>query len=231
MRKTLLFLFLFILLTSVSILVGFSQRQALACELIRYSNYQQIDSNFFVSPTFGKDDRERIIAVINLARSRIENTFGTMVSSPLVVITVNDDEASKFGSNAYGKAHLTPFGQCLVFGPQGHNVNVVAHEYVHSEVHYRVGWFKHYLNVPIWFNEGIALLVDYRKPYLLANIDVSQAQINAIKKGQGNFFTSENAVQNYQAARVSVERLDRTRLYDNLKKVKDGDDFNSVFKL
>jgi hypothetical protein len=211
---------------SILVLSGFTQRHALACELIEYSNYTEIAPNVFASASFNFDKKKKLLSTINLGKSRVNNTFGNMISNPKVVIAANDIEASDFGSNAYGKALLTPLGQCIVFGPQGQNIDVIAHEYTHAEVHYRVGWLNHLLNVPIWFNEGVALLVDFRKPYLLENIDLSPKEINSVKSNVFDF-----SITSYKASRVLVDGVDKSNFYRNLEKLKQGQGINSVFVL
>jgi len=47
--------------------------------------------------------------------------------------------------------------QGIIFGPKGQKIDIIAHEYTYAEVHYRVGWLNHLLNVPICFSEGITL--------------------------------------------------------------------------
>jgi len=199
---------------SILIFTGVTQRHALACEFIEYSNYSEIAPNIFVSDSFNLNQKDKLLSKITLGKSRVNTTFGQMNSNPKVVITSNESEASDFGSNIYGNALLTPLGQCIVFGPKGQNIDVIAHEYTHAEVHHRVGWLKHFLNVPIWFNEGIALLVDFRKPYLLENIDLSSKEIEFVKNNKFNF-----PIGNYQAARVLVDNIDKSNLYQNLERL------------
>lgn len=226
LRLVLLFIFI-----PAFIFGGVSQRHAIACELIEYSDYSEIISNVFASSLIDEENHERLVSLINSGKSRVNSTFGVTISEPTIIITSTSEEASKFGSNAYATAHLTPLGQCLVFGPKGHNVDVIAHEYTHSEVHSRVGWFNHYLDIPIWFNEGVALLVDYREPYLIANIELSQERVYAVKSKGTDFFSDENTIENYQAARVAVEALDKSNLYDGLEKIKEGEKFEDAFAL
>lgn len=224
MSKFKLSLLLFI--PAIAILAGLTQRHALACELIEYASYSEIAPNIFVSTSFDLSQKDELLALINLGKSRVNNTFGQMLSQPKVVITTNENEASYFGSNLYGNTLLTPLGQCIVLGPKGQNIDVIAHEYTHAEVHFRVGWLKHLLNVPIWFNEGISLLVDFRQPYLLKNIDLSQQAITDVKRNSFDF-----SINNYKASRVLVDGIDKQSLYQNLEKVKQGQDISRVFAL
>lgn len=212
-------------------LAGLSQRNALACEFIMFSDYSEIAPNIFASPSFANDSSEHVLTLISSGTARVNSTFGDMISSPKVVITATVDEASDFGANAYGRALLSPLGQCIVLGPEGQNVDVIAHEYTHAEVHYRVGWLSHYWHVPIWFNEGVSLLVDFRAPYLPDNIVLSQQEIVAVKQMGVDFFRGEHVLNNYQASRVLVDGLDKSRLYDNLERIKQGQDIHSVFAL
>lgn len=217
---------LMFLIGAVLVFTGFTQRHVLACEFIEYSNYSEIAPNIFVSGSFSLNQKDKLLSEITLGKSRVNTTFGQMISNPKVVITTNDSEASVFGSNIYGNALLSPLGQCIVFGPKGQNIDVIAHEYTHAEVHHRVGWLKHFLNVPIWFNEGVALLVDLRRHNLLKNIDLSSEEVEFVKNNKFDF-----SVSNYQASRVLVDSIDKSDLYKNLERLKQGEDINSVFAL
>ncbi|MCF6224785.1 MAG: hypothetical protein L3J22_00580 [Xanthomonadales bacterium] len=223
--------YLLFALILVFILGVISQRNVLACEFVEYLDYSEIAPNIFASSSFDSAQNKNILSVINLGKSRVDNAFGDTISSPIVIIAATEDDASTFGSNAYGSAILTPFGQCIIFGPKGQNIDVIAHEYTHAEVSFRLGWLTHYFNMPIWFNEGIALLVDYREPYLLDNIDISPDEINTVKEMGADFFSGKDVLKNYQAARLAVESIDKSQLYDNLEKIKQGETINDVFAL
>lgn len=88
-------------------------------------------------------------------------------------------------------AHLTPFRLCLVFGPEVNNIDVVAHECALSEVYFRIGWLNHFLNIPIWFNERVALLVDHRKPYFIGSIELSKERVYAVKSKEVFFLMAK----------------------------------------
>lgn len=49
-------------------------------------------------------------------------------------------EANAWRQNANGITLLSPIGECIVLGPKGQNVDVVAHEYTQAEVYFRLGW-------------------------------------------------------------------------------------------
>jgi len=217
---------LLLLCSSTLVLGSFYQRHELACEFIEYSDYAEISPNVFVGASFNFKRKGELLSIINQGRFRVNETFGQMKSTPTLVLTSNALEASHFGSNEYGRALGSLLGECVILGPKGQNVDVVAHEHVHAEVHYRVGWRNHFLKVPIWLNEGIATLVDYRKSYLLENIELSLAEAKQIKKNDFNF-----KISHYQASRVLANGIDKSKLYENLEKIKQGQEVGSVFAL
>jgi hypothetical protein len=209
----------------ILVLGGYTQRHTLACEFIGYSSYSEIAPNVFASTSFNLDKKGELLFKINQGKSRVDDTFGNMGSKPKVVIATNKVEASDLGSNEYGRMLYSPLGECIVLGPEGQNVDVIAHEFMHAEVHFRVGWLK-FISLPTWFNEGIGTLVDFRKPYLLENIDLPQEEVNSIKDNPFNF-----KLNNYQASRVLVDNINKSKLYANLEKLKQGQDISSVFGL
>ncbi len=211
---------------SFIILMGvISQRHIIGCQLITPSGYSEIEPNIFFSPSINSNQSDELLSNINLAKSRINSTFGNMISSPKIIITATENEAVSFGSNPYGVTHLSILGQCIVLGPEGQNVDVIAHEYMHAEVHHRVGWLNYSLNVPIWFMEGLATLVDFR--YLLEDIDLTQSEIDSVKNKTFNHLDYKY----YQAARVLAIDVNKSKLYENLEKLKQGQNINSIFAM
>jgi hypothetical protein len=208
-----------------------SQRHALSCELIGLSNYIEISPNVFISPEAQKNKHIEILSIIGAGKKRITSTYGAMVSFPKIVIAMNKNEVASFAINSIGQTHPTPIGQCVVIGPDGQNTDVVSHELLHAEVIHRVGWINYMYNIPFWFGEGIATIVDHREHILVKNISLTRDKVEGVKLKGLDFFTDGNTDENYLAARLAVDNLDRTSLYKNLAKIRDGEKFNDVFKL
>ncbi len=61
--------------------------------------------------------------------------------------------------------HLTPFGAYIILSPDGTNIDVLSHELSHAELMERVGWQIRRQKIPVWFDEGLAMLVDKRFEY------------------------------------------------------------------
>ena len=208
-----------------------SQRHALSCELIGFSDYVEISPNVFISPKAQKNKHQDILSIISAGKQRITSTYGTMISFPKIVIAMSQSEVASLAINSIGQTHPTPLGQCVVLGPEGQNTDVASHELLHAEVIHRVGWINYAFNIPIWFGEGVAIIVDHREHLLVKNISLTKDIVEDVKLKGWDFFTDGKTYENYLAARLAVDNLDRSSLYKNLAKIRDGEKFNDVFKL
>lgn len=209
-----------------------SQNEVLTCKIAGSPAYVEISDDLYVSALIEEYEYDRIKDSILDARKRIEETFGKLTSSPKMIITQNGAEADSLGSNTTAHSHLSAFGQCLVFGPEGRNVDVFAHELVHAEVHHRIGWLTQLLSIPVWFNEGIALIVDHRAIYLPESIDIRESEVELVKsKNYGYQFFSDDPIKHYQAARLAVDPIDPKLLYTKLEEINNGKSFDDAFGL
>jgi hypothetical protein len=210
---------------------GISQRYAFACETVNFSNYVKIAPNIFASPDI--DNIQQTLDTIAEGKKRVNITFGEMTAYPKIVVVNSKDEATNFGANSTATSHYTPMGTCIILGPKGQNVDVAAHELTHAEIAKRVGWLVNFMEIPIWFNEGVALIVDKREPFLIENIQLSQEEVEAVKQltSASKFFGSPNTHKNYLASRLAVNKLEPSQLYDKLELIRNGESFSNIFNM
>ena len=208
-----------------------TQRHALACEAVEFSNYEEVASNIFAPASI--ENVGQVLADISAGGQRVNSTFGKMISMPKIILVSNEEQARSFGANSTARAHLTPLGVCIVLGPKGQNVDVAAHELTHSEVSHRVGWFRHWREIPVWFNEGVALMVDHRKPFLVKNIKLTEDEIESVKNLDtgSKYFGGPDTHKNYLASRLAVNNIEPSTLYKKLELIRNGQSFADVFKL
>ena len=206
-----------------------SQRKALACELAGFSNYIEIGPNVFISSQTPKNNHQEILSIISAGKARITETYGAMTSAPKIVIPMSISEASKLAINSIGQTHFTPISQCVVLGPEGQNIDVAAHELLHAEVIHRVGWINYTFSIPIWFGEGIATIVDHREHLLVENISLTKDKVMKVQTKGFDFFADGNIYENYLAARLAVDSIDRASLYKKLAKIREGEKFHDVY--
>ncbi|MDN3545384.1 MAG: hypothetical protein ACK4S6_01725 [Roseateles asaccharophilus] len=197
-------------------------------------NYPQLGKQVFLYPEVPDapgDQRADIEELLASAHERIQSIYGQPRSRPRMLITSSASSAARWGANETASMHRLPGRSCIVIGPKGLNVDVIAHEWLHAEIQQRVGYLRHLMEIPVWFDEGAALTVDYRPPFLPQNISLSAIEVQDVKSlRSGSAFFSGDVRKNYQAARLAVQPLiSPERLYSELERIGAGDSFESVF--
>ncbi|SEA19958.1 hypothetical protein [Alkalimonas amylolytica] len=225
-----------LLALGVSVLLGmlsgtFLQRHALACELLPVLDYQQLRSSVYAEPGMSAEQAALLTGLLELAFDRIEALYGTPVSAPRFIITSNAESALAWGANETASMHRLPWRSCIVIGPKGQNVDVVAHEWLHAEIQQRVGFMRLLKEIPVWFDEGAALTVDHRAPFLPENIELTAAEVHDVtKRASARAFFSGDIRSHYQAARLAVEPLIvPEQFYADLGRIAAGESFAQVF--
>ncbi len=210
---------------------AFFQRHALACELLPFIGYQEMSRNVFIASDVSSDQIEGLSGIVDLAVERLTEMYGVPIATPWIVITSDVALAKKWGSNETGAMHRMPWCSCIIIGPEGQNVDVIAHEMLHAELQQRVGLMRLLKEVPVWFDEGAALTLDYREPFLPENIELSDEKIlNVMTLDNHKAFFSGKIRENYQSARMAVIPLIRKEsFYEDLDRIKIGESFHAVF--
>ena len=222
-----------IVLIALLLVGGFFQRHAIACEAVELVGWQAAGSNVFFHPDFSTEQQADVISDLTAARERLSETFGPPLSNPRILIAIDADSAATWGANATASMHRAP-RMCVVIGPDGRNVDVMAHELVHAEVQQRAGLIRTLRQIPTWFDEGVALMVDHRAPFLPENIELDQGAIDAVTRLSGGraFASQPDLRAGYQAARLAAEqRLGDADLYASLERIRRGEAFDQVFPL
>lgn len=221
-------------LSSIAVLMLFAifvERHAIACELLPLMEYQTLDGEIFFEPDLSVVQVDTLVGLVNAASERMNRVYGTSNSKPRLLILSDAKVAAKWGANETGTMHRLPWRSCIIIGPKGRNVNVIAHEWLHAEIQHRVGFLRALIEIPTWFDEGAALTLDYRKPFLPENIDLADADVQAVKdlRSATDFFAG-NSEKNYLSARLAVEPLIRNEhFFADLERISSGESFDAVF--
>ena len=170
--------------------------------------------------------------ILQEARDRIDSEFGPMKSKPAVIFFNGRDSFWPLTLNEYGSTSFLGFKTCVFIGPKGQNTDVTAHELMHAEIEHRAGYWRRWIEVPVWFDEGLAMQVDHRDRYNLPEgTDTSYVrQLNSA----GDFLSDEKMLTNYYAsAKLEVaqwiSKAGSDLVYDHLDSIKEGSSFESVW--
>ena len=131
------------------------------------ASFEKISDNVFINRDYA-GNRDEIIGLINEAKSRAADFYGSLTCPDHTVIIICDDEKllAKLGGD-HDTHHITLFHvkrSYVSVSTEYLTVDVLAHELTHAELYERLSG-KAFRRVPTWFNEGIALQNDYREQY------------------------------------------------------------------
>lgn len=210
-------------------------RDMIACSLVRYSDFVQIGENVYVAPGTSEEYRKQLLSLIEEAKSRVVSTYGHLESSPVIIAAMGMDSLRGFSSTEYATTHFLPGQSFIVIGPKGHNTDIISHELVHSGTFEQIGYWARTFHMPVWFEEGVAMQVDYREQYdLLVEKDHSPRLDSLWYRWQ--FFHGDDAelTNHYAIAKAEVKRwfnkVGDGGVQSLLKKVKSGADFDETYR-
>ena len=132
------------------------------------ASFEKISDNVFINRDYA-GNRDEITGLINKAKSRAADFYGSLTCQDHTVIIICDDDKllAKLGGDhdTHHLSTLFPVKRSYVsVSTEYLTVDVLAHELTHAELYERLSG-KAFRRVPTWFNEGIALQNDYREQY------------------------------------------------------------------
>jgi hypothetical protein len=131
-----------------------------------WGRFTENENHLYISHGTRAGQADSLRTLLTAARQRLTRFWGETQGEPTIIFCHTDALYRKYGSPSGSPANYfgTPLGTYVVISPQGLNIDVISHEMCHAELTHRVGWLTMSREVPQWFNEGVALMVDYRYP-------------------------------------------------------------------
>jgi hypothetical protein len=191
---------------------GYVFSNQIRCQWVAYSDLERIQDRIYVERSTSIAQRIELAGIVQAATLRLEELMGPMRSKPILIAGHAQPVMNRFGQpgNQTAVTHL-PMGQAyIVLGPDGINVDVVAHEMLHGELCHRIGWVNREWRLPVWFDEGLAMQLDRREAYSEENWQLKTEsgklapKLDTIVSG-GRFF-NENYWMNYATSKHEVAR-------------------------
>jgi hypothetical protein len=139
--------------------------QLFYCELIGFSSFRPGATNTYFSPEIKPKHFRLLQAVVSRAEARVDSFYSGKESRPVIIICSSPQEYQKYCSSTEGAGCSlgTPWGHSFVIlNGRDMNTDVVSHEIGHVELLKRLGWWTIATEIPQWFNEGLALMLDRR---------------------------------------------------------------------
>lgn len=174
------------------------------------------------------------LKLLDQASIRIESKFGSMRSQPVVYFFESEDSYWPLRLNPYGSTSFLGYKTCVAIGPHGQNVDVIAHELMHAEIEERAGFFNRTIKIPVWFDEGLAMQVDYRDQYKLDK-SIKTAYARELKTSRKfNQANNGNLTLTYGAVKSEVQAWPPVnspmKIFGLLEKIRLGSSFDSIWE-
>ena len=230
------FLLLMILLFVIGVVHYFVFPQETRCILVDYSGFHKSGNLYYqgVLPDLKKDSLEQMI---QLAEKRTGEFWGKKTVSPKYIYCQTDAEFHVFGGNLIAPA-LTQrkLGAYIVIHPSGVDLDVISHELCHAELFQRIGFFRT-LQIPSWFDEGLAMQVDYRDYFseerqkMLADSVPEIAPVRELKTGyQFQSGNSKVVSLHYIMAKYEVKKwVSQEKLLEFVQVINEGEGFEKAY--
>lgn len=187
---------------------GYALPGETACALVKFAELEPLPNGTLVEQSSSAAERTTFIELESQARERIKETFSAPRAQPIVVVFRDSQTFWPLKLNTYASAAFVGSRVCVFIGPQGQNIDVVAHELMHAELANRVGHWRRNFDIPAWFDEGVAMQVDLRARYNWSNQQGKSNDSGYVRQfdsqGQFNDADDKQLTRNYAAAKAEV---------------------------
>jgi hypothetical protein len=217
------------------VMAAFAFPGASACTLVEFSGLETLADGTRVQRQSTNSERTQMLELRQQAKARIGKTFGSPRAKPIVVFLKNPAAFFPFGFSEYGSTLFVGTRACVMIGPKGANLNVVTHELMHAELYERVGMWRRLTMIPAWFDEGVAMQMDFRSEYNLKQPSNDLASVQTLRSNsQFNAGNDQQLTQHYAFAKAIVAKwltkIGFSNLYSSLERIRAGEKLESVFE-
>ena len=169
--------------------------------------------------------------LLSAASSRIDKLFGARQANPVIVFNA-PERFWPLSLNEYGSTSFLGQKTCVMIGAKGRNLDVVAHELMHAEIVHRVGYWRRLTALPVWFDEGLAMQVDFRPRYRLPQ-GASSTYVKTLDSSRDFFVADDQQLTNHYAAAKAevalwVSGVGHATVYQQLERLASGVAFAAV---
>jgi len=211
--------------------------QETRCILIDFYDFEK-DGNLYFRADVDAATIADLQQKISKANARVEKFWKGKIVAPKYIYCQNNEDYKKFGVPFMTPAcaHMK-LGSYVVISNKGNDVHILAHEISHTVLFNKIGFFNRVLKIPVWFDEGLAMQVDWREYY---SIDSLKEQSENFKNlpdvkqlttySQFGSGTRERIMLNYSTSKYVVnEWYSEEKLENFIQKINEGKSFEEAY--
>jgi len=139
-----------------------------ACATVSFSdNFIKHEKEIYISKDTPQEISDTLLFLINRADKRVCSFWKEKQreDNPKIIFCYSKELYNKYSRGSVGKTVYTSLGAFIIIGMNFIDLDKISHELCHTELFSRLGYFKIKKGIPKWFDEGLALQVDYRKEF------------------------------------------------------------------
>ena len=147
------------------LLSGYLYPQLLRCELAVYNGFSAQAPRLYIHREVSTEQRRSALVAVRKAEKRVRAFWGQKQGRARILVCSSVDQYERYcrSREGAGCSLASPWGSSyIVLNHDGLNTDVISHEMCHDELFTRLGWWVVARQIPQWFNEGLALMLDYR---------------------------------------------------------------------
>lgn len=205
--------------------------------MIDFSDFSTVDHKAYFSPLIDESRKDSITRLVDNALKRNELLWGGPESRYQIIFCDSNDELKRYSKGANSLTICSTIGNYVVIGKDFINLDIISHELCHSFLYNKVGYTR-MTRLPAWFDEGVAMQLDYRDyycdslmeknyitdPLLLKEISLKKTFYYANKEKQRyNYTIAKYEVQNW------IRKNGKARFNELIESLKEGKEFNEVY--
>ncbi|MEF2965822.1 hypothetical protein V3851_08275 [Paenibacillus sp. M1] len=228
-NKILMIVIPFVLIIALAIVYYVMTPQPVNAMLVGFSNMLKYDDHIYMEQSISKETKDRLYQDLEQSKTRLLDYFDEIQSTPTVIFVQSREALERYAQHSTGQTYYMYWGNYIVIGPSGFNQDVIAHELMHAELRKRV---KNKGRFPVWFDEGLATLVDQR---IVGGEEHAKNRNDLdVLKDRSAFYDAKKSGENYKSANYEVNRwytiVGKTGLNDLIDGLNEQGDFKDLYE-
>jgi len=121
-------------------------------------NMTNIAPYVYVESNMSNTQQVKVLNAYKDSKPKLIKVYGSIKTNPNFYFCESQECANSFGMG--GEIKGIRLINHIIVTNKGSNAEIIAHEWSHEELSYRVGGFLNWwLEIPLWFDEGLASFV------------------------------------------------------------------------
>ena len=120
-------------------------------------NMNKIAPDVYVNSDMSITQQKELLIQIPKAKIYVENIWGKVESKPIIYACSTKACAKSLGIEARGYQIYNH----IALSPKALTKEIISHEWSHSELYKKVDGYFNWTEIPMWFDEGVAVIVSH----------------------------------------------------------------------